>query len=77
MPPTRRLDSDTLYCKSESVADDAKDVPGVPRWVKVLAVVVLVVAVALVVVLLTGGDHGPGRHASSAVPSSVMSGGPV
>lgn len=37
--------------------------PGVPRWVKLmgLAVVVLVV-VAVLVMLLLGGEHGPGRH---------------
>jgi hypothetical protein len=37
--------------------------PGTPRWVKVLGVIVLVlVLLAVVVVLASGGDHGPGRH---------------
>ena len=37
--------------------------PGVPRWVKVLAIVAaIVVLLVAVVVLLGGGEHGPGRH---------------
>lgn len=38
--------------------------PGMPRWVKVFAVIALVLAVLLVgLVALSDGDHGPGRHA--------------
>ena len=36
---------------------------GTPRWVKVAGVIALVVLVMLVVALLSGGKHGPGRHA--------------
>lgn len=37
--------------------------PGLPRWVKVLAVGALVVVVMLVVAMvLLGGEHGPGMH---------------
>lgn len=37
--------------------------PGVPRWVKVSGMVVVLFVVALVTVMfLLGGDHGPGRH---------------
>ena len=37
--------------------------PGVPRWLKISAVVVAVVIVVVVIVMvLVGGDHGPGRH---------------
>ncbi len=57
--------------------DEVRDVVGVPLWVKVLALVVLVVGLALAVVLLAGGGHGPGRHVSFAVPNSPVSGGPV
>lgn len=40
--------------------------PGVPRWVKVSALVVSIVVVALVLVMLAaGGEHGPGRHTGS------------
>ena len=37
---------------------------GVPRWVKVLGIVVAVVVLLVVVVMLTGvgGEHGPWRH---------------
>ena len=39
------------------------DVVGTPRWVKVLGLAALVVVVLFVVVqVLTGGEHGPGRH---------------
>ncbi|GAA0813643.1 hypothetical protein [Spirilliplanes yamanashiensis] len=38
--------------------------PGVPRWVKVVGLVVAAAVLVLVVAQLTGlaGDHGPGRH---------------
>ena len=37
--------------------------PGTPRWVKVFGLIALVVLVLFVVVLLIGGgEHGPGRH---------------
>ena len=36
---------------------------GVPRWVKTLGLVVLaLLAVMIVVMLVSGGGHGPGRH---------------
>lgn len=44
-----------------SVESDVE--PGMPRWVKVSALVVgLVVALAVAVMLISGGEHGPGRH---------------
>lgn len=37
---------------------------GIPRWVKGLGIAFAAVILVLAVVLLaTGGDHGPGRHA--------------
>ena len=43
------------------------EVSGVPRWVKISLLVALVVAVlGVVVMLLVGGEHGPGRHSSAA-----------
>lgn len=36
---------------------------GTPRWVKVFAVVLGLLVVLLLVGLLAGVDHGPGRHA--------------
>jgi hypothetical protein len=37
---------------------------GTPRWVKVFGVVALVLVVLVVVTLVIGGNHGPGRHGS-------------
>jgi hypothetical protein len=39
---------------------------GVPRWVKVFVITALGLALLPVVMLLSGGRHGPGRHLSSA-----------
>ena len=40
---------------------------GVPRWVKVFVITALGLALLMVVLmLLSGGRHGPGRHFSSA-----------
>ncbi len=36
--------------------------PGMPRWVKVFAIIAAVVVVLFLAVLLTGSDHSPGRH---------------
>lgn len=36
--------------------------PGTPHWVKVFWVVALIVALVVVIMLVTGGGHGPGRH---------------
>jgi hypothetical protein len=36
---------------------------GMPRWVKVFLIVAVALAVlAVVVMLVVGGEHGPGRH---------------
>ncbi|MFF5035564.1 hypothetical protein [Nocardia salmonicida] len=38
-----------------------------PRWVKVTGVVIAILVALLVIGLLVGGgEHGPGRHVSSA-----------
>ena len=37
---------------------------GPPRWVKVAGIIALVVLA--LIVLLAGGNHGPGRHQSSS-----------
>lgn len=39
--------------------------PRMPRWVKVFGTALIVLVLAAVVVMLLGGeDHGPGRHGS-------------
>ncbi|MGC5077768.1 hypothetical protein [Agrococcus sp. DT81.2] len=50
--------------------------PGAPMWVKAGAVVVgVVLLVALAVALLSGGDHGPGRHLGESAPGTVVAAG--
>jgi hypothetical protein len=45
---------------------------GTPRWVKVAGVIALVVLVMLLVALLTGGKHGPGRHLGDRGARAVL-----
>lgn len=43
---------------------DAATPPGMPRWVKILVLIILVLIVLVVgFMLFVGGQHGPGRHA--------------
>ncbi len=41
---------------------DREPTGGIPRWVKVVAIVVAVLALLVVTMLLVGGGHGPRRH---------------
>jgi len=51
--------------------------PGVPRWVKVSGLVVLIVAAVVVVLMLVvDGQHGPGLH-TGAESSTVMVASPA
>jgi len=44
-------------------AADGGPVTGMPRWVRVALIIVLVLALLIVVAKVGGeGDHGPGRH---------------
>ncbi len=55
----------------ESRPDVGTDVPpGMPRWVKVAAVVVGLLILLFLVLQLTGiaGEHGPGMHSSLGAP---------
>ncbi|HEX8347245.1 MAG TPA: hypothetical protein VF657_21275 [Actinoplanes sp.] len=47
--------------------------PGVPRWLKVGAMVVGVLILLVVIAMLTGlgGPHGPGRHTGAAAQAGV------
>lgn len=47
---------------------------GVPRWVKLFGVAGLVLTLLLVVKLLAGENHGPGRHipSTSLTPQHVL-----
>lgn len=44
------------------MARSADEYPGVPRWLKVGAIVVAVVVVLVVAVLTLGGHRPPGGH---------------
>jgi hypothetical protein len=35
---------------------------GTPRWVKVSGLIALALILVVVIMLIAGGDHGPGRH---------------
>ena len=49
-----------------SATPDASAPPGVPRWVKVMGIIVLVLVLVFIILQVTGigGQHSPGRHAS-------------
>jgi hypothetical protein len=52
---------------------------GMPRWVKVFMIIVIVLVLAFVVSLLAGVRHGPGLHSppgGSEKPAAAGHGGP-
>ncbi|GAA2417142.1 hypothetical protein GCM10010404_89580 [Nonomuraea africana] len=55
------------------MADPAgSDDTGTPRWVKIAGVVTAVLVLLFIVLLLIGGDHGPGRHWSYGGGEGVL-----
>jgi hypothetical protein len=46
---------------------------GAPRWVKVVGIIAVVVLLVLGIMMLVGGEHGPGRHAPSGVGAAEPS----
>lgn len=47
------------------------DDEGMPRWVKLTAIVGgVLVLLAVAVMVLAGGDHGPGRHPDAGTAAS-------
>lgn len=47
------------------------DRPRIPRWIKILGIVLAVIALLFVAMrLVGGGDHGPWRHGSLGVETS-------
>jgi hypothetical protein len=56
-PPTRR---------DRNLRSGPEQPSGMPRWVKVFGITVAVLlTVTILIMLLSGGQHGPGRHLSS------------
>ena len=50
---------------------DPPPYPGMPRWVKVFGIVVLVLVLLFVArMFIGGGEHGPGRHGPSGSAGS-------
>ena len=47
------------------VGADRGSTTGTPRWAKISGIIALVVALVVVIMLLMGGNHRPGRHALS------------
>ena len=43
-----------------------------PTWVRWFLVAAAVVVIGVIIVLLSGGQHGPGRHLSSEGPARSM-----
>ena len=59
------------------VGTDRGSPPRMPRWVKWPAIIIGVLILVLIVLRLTGFEHGPGRHTpgGDAPPASVAPGG--
>jgi hypothetical protein len=59
----------------ETGRPDAGERPATPWWVKVIGLAILVVLIlAAIILVVGGGQHGPGMHGSSgAFPPSPMS----
>lgn len=45
--------------------------PGMPAWVKVVGLVIVVAGLVLVAAFFVGGEHGPARHASAGGAGGV------
>lgn len=41
-----------------------------PRWVKVFGIIAIVLVLLFLIMQLTGGGHGPGRHIQSDGPNN-------
>lgn len=62
-PEPRRQDDHSASGGTTSSSHAGPDGPGMPRWVKMLALAVAVVLVLmLLLMMILGGEHGPGRH---------------
>jgi hypothetical protein len=53
--------------------DGRASTAGPPRWVKVFGIIALVLVVLVVVMLLVGGNHGPGRHVGNGTDRHASS----
>jgi hypothetical protein len=44
--------------------------PKMPLWVKVFGIVLIVLALMIGIMIISGGEHGPGRHIPSGEHST-------
>jgi hypothetical protein len=54
---------------------DREATDGTPRWVKVVGIIAVVLLLVLGIIMLIGGEHGPGRHAPPASERTPPAGG--
>jgi len=56
-------------------SDDTGAGPGIPRWVKVFGIIVIVLVLLVGIIMVTGigGPHGPGRHMPSSGAGGLTS----
>ena len=57
--------ADSLPRPEKATSPDPGPSAGPPRWVKVSSIIALALVLFLLILLLAGGNHGPGRHQSS------------
>jgi hypothetical protein len=57
--------ADQSSSREREKSADRGPTAGPPRWVKISAIIALALALLVLIVLLAGGNHGPGRHQSS------------
>lgn len=50
---------------------DLQSPPRIPRWVKLFGIIALVLLLLVGAILLSGGEHGPGRHMPAASATEV------
>ncbi len=47
---------------ADPLAAERESAPRAPRWGKVSGIIAAVVVLVFLILLLAGGNHGPGRH---------------
>ena len=55
-----------------SNGNEEQPAAGLPRWVKISAIVVVALVVVVVAAMLLGGEHGPGRHFGGLPATSTV-----